>query len=103
VILRLDTFSPQKLPKMAIVQKLKRFLQERRERIERSIEAIVQEALVETVNEGQIIVDFGCGYGSYTIPAAKMVGEKGKVYALDKNKKALDTVMKKAEAQGLKI
>ena len=87
---------------MALVQKLKQFLQGRRERVERSIEAIVQEALVETVNEGQIIVDFGCGYGTYTIPAAKMVGEKGKVYALDKNKKALDKVMKKAEAQGLK-
>jgi len=88
--------------KMAIVQKLTEFLKERRDRVERSIEGIVQEALVETVTEGQIIVDFGCGSGTYTLPAAKLVGEEGKVYALDKNKKALDKLMKKAEAEGLK-
>ena len=87
---------------MAIVQKLTEFLKERRDRVERSIEGIVQEALVETVTEGQIIVDFGCGSGTYTLPAAKLVGEEGKVYALDKNKKALDKLMKKAEAEGLK-
>jgi ubiquinone/menaquinone biosynthesis C-methylase UbiE len=37
------------------------------------------------IKEGQVVLDFGCGEGHYTIPAAKIVGEKGKVYALDKD------------------
>jgi ubiquinone/menaquinone biosynthesis C-methylase UbiE len=32
----------------------------------------------------------------YTIPVAKIVGERGKVYALDKDKEALDALMQKA-------
>jgi ubiquinone/menaquinone biosynthesis C-methylase UbiE len=27
------------------------------------------------------VVDFGCGYGTFTIPAAKII--RGKVYAID--------------------
>lgn len=27
------------------------------------------------VKAGQVILDFGCGSGTYTIPAAKLVGE----------------------------
>ena len=47
-------------------------------------------------------MDFGCGSGTYTIPAAKIVGEQGKVYALDKDKKALDELMQKAESASLR-
>jgi len=36
-----------------------------------------------SVNKGQSVLDFGCGSGTYTIPAAKLVGESGRVYALD--------------------
>ncbi|MFX0113141.1 MAG: class I SAM-dependent methyltransferase [Candidatus Hodarchaeota archaeon] len=36
------------------------------------------------LKEGQILLDFGCGVGNYCLPAAKVVGSKGKVYALDK-------------------
>lgn len=32
-------------------------------------------------------MDFGCGSGVYTIPMAKMVGENGKVIAVDFQKK----------------
>jgi len=35
------------------------------------------------VKEGQVIVDLGCGPGRFTILAARIVGPKGKVYALD--------------------
>jgi ubiquinone/menaquinone biosynthesis C-methylase UbiE len=48
------------------------------------------------IRRGQAVLDFGCGYGMYTIPVAKIVGEQGRVYALDKDKEALDTLMKKA-------
>ena len=54
------------------------------------------------IRKGQIVLDFGCGSGTYTIPAAKIVGEPGKVYALDKDKKALDELMQKAESAGLR-
>jgi ubiquinone/menaquinone biosynthesis C-methylase UbiE len=49
------------------------------------------------IRDGQTILDFGCGSGTYTIPVARIVGKKGKVYALDKDKNALDTLMNKAE------
>lgn len=35
------------------------------------------------VREGQVLLDYGCGEGHYTLPAAQTVGEKGKVYAQD--------------------
>jgi len=54
------------------------------------------------VRRGQTVLDFGCGSGTYTIPAAKIVGEQGRVYALDKDKEALDELMQKAESTGLR-
>jgi ubiquinone/menaquinone biosynthesis C-methylase UbiE len=54
------------------------------------------------IREGQVVLDFGCGPGTYTIPAAKIVGEQGRVYALDKDGKALDELMQKAKSVGLK-
>jgi len=50
----------------------------------------------------QSILDFGCGSGTYTIPTAKIVGKQGNVYALDKDKNALDNLMKQAKLGGLK-
>jgi len=60
--------------------------------------------LLETagIKRGQIVLDFGCGSGTYTIPAAKIVAEQGRVYALDKDKKALDELIQKAKLAGLK-
>jgi ubiquinone/menaquinone biosynthesis C-methylase UbiE len=54
------------------------------------------------IRSGQTVLDFGCGLGMYTIPVAEIVGEQGKVYALDKDKEALDQLMQKAESAGLK-
>jgi len=54
------------------------------------------------IRRGQSVLDFGCGSGTYTIPAAKIVGEQGRVYALDKDKEALDELMQKAESTGLR-
>ena len=54
------------------------------------------------IRRGQTVLDFGCGSGTYTIPAAKIVGERGRVYALDKDKEALDALMQRGESAGLK-
>jgi len=54
------------------------------------------------IKEGQFILDFGCGSGIYSLPAAKVIGKEGKIYALDKNQTELDELMKKAESKGLK-
>jgi ubiquinone/menaquinone biosynthesis C-methylase UbiE len=68
-----------------------------------NLEAHAFEALKKAgIKRDKTVLDFGCGSGTYTIPAAKIVGEKGKVYALDKDKKVLDELMQKAESAGLK-
>jgi len=54
------------------------------------------------IKKGQRVLDFGCGSGNYTIPASRIVGEEGLVYALDKNKNTLDELMQRAELIGLK-
>ena len=53
------------------------------------------------VEEGQKVLDFGCGQGNYTLPAANVVGRTGTVYALDKDRRVLDELMHKAEATGM--
>ena len=54
------------------------------------------------VEEGKAVLDLGCGSGTYTIPAAKLVGDDGRVYAVDVSRKALDRMEEKAEREGLK-
>lgn len=54
------------------------------------------------IKEGQIVLDFGCGVGNYTIPAAKIVGNKGKIHALDESKSKLRELSQKAKSVGLK-
>jgi len=46
------------------------------------------------IREGDTVLDFCCGEGSYTIPAAIVAGEEGKVYALDRSREKLDTLKK---------
>jgi ubiquinone/menaquinone biosynthesis C-methylase UbiE len=35
------------------------------------------------IKPGFHVLDYGCGCGSYVVPLAKLVGESGRVYALD--------------------
>ena len=51
---------------------------------------------------GQKVLEIGCGPGFFTIPAAKIVGEKGRVYTLDVNPIAVENVRRKIEEKGLK-
>ena len=54
------------------------------------------------VEEGHIVLDFGCGEGHYTIPAAKVVREKGRIYALDKDQQALNELVKLIKKNNIK-
>ena len=51
--------------------------------------------------EGSTVADFGCGAGYFAVPLAKMVREKGKVYAIDVLTSAIEIVSGKAKAEGL--
>ena len=47
-------------------------------------------------------MDFGCGAGYYTIPAAKVVRREGKIYAIDKDIESMHKLMEIAKTKGLK-
>jgi ubiquinone/menaquinone biosynthesis C-methylase UbiE len=53
------------------------------------------------VKKGYTFIDLGCGGGFFSIPAAIMVGEEGRVYALDADPKAINVTREKAVAKGL--
>jgi len=53
------------------------------------------------VAEGMKIADLGCGAGYFTIVAAKIVGDKGKVYSVDCMESALESVDTKVKIEGL--
>jgi tRNA G37 N-methylase Trm5 len=54
------------------------------------------------IKKGDVVLDFGCGDGPYTIPAAKVVGKEGKVYAMDKDIESIHKLMKISKTKGLK-
>jgi ubiquinone/menaquinone biosynthesis C-methylase UbiE len=54
------------------------------------------------LDPGMSVLDYGCGPGSYSVSAAEMVGESGKVYAVDITQAALKRVQLKAARKGLK-
>jgi cyclopropane fatty-acyl-phospholipid synthase-like methyltransferase len=53
------------------------------------------------LKSGHTLLDFGCGGGHYTLPAARVVGTNGRVYALDKECAVLKTVQETAKSAGL--
>lgn len=53
------------------------------------------------LRSGQKVLEVGCGPGFFTIPAARLVGEEGFVYALDIHPLAISKVKKKIEREVL--
>lgn len=47
------------------------------------------------------MLDYGCGPGRYTLPIAKLVGPKGKVFAVDIQPLAISTIKDKAARESL--
>lgn len=61
-------------------------------------EAVLRKA---ALREGNRVVDFGCWQGRYAIPAARIVGDSGRVYAVDMDKQKLREVKRQAAKEGL--
>jgi ubiquinone/menaquinone biosynthesis C-methylase UbiE len=53
------------------------------------------------VQQGQTFLDFGCGTGDFTIPAARKVSKTGKVFALDYFPRQLKIVADRTAKAGL--
>jgi ubiquinone/menaquinone biosynthesis C-methylase UbiE len=59
------------------------------------------DAILKDLRFGMVFVDVGCGDGFFSILAAKKVGDKGRVYSVDIDPKAIEKLKKKAKAEGL--
>lgn len=57
--------------------------------------------LAARLKPGDTACDLGCGNGFYTIPMARMVGEKGKIFAVDIQPEMIDLL--KEEVAGAKL
>ncbi len=51
------------------------------------------------LQKGDIMADIGCGIGYFSIPAAKIVGNSGKIIAIDPSEKMLDDLMKRIKKE----
>lgn len=58
--------------------------------------------VLQDLHAGMVFCDIGCGDGYFTILAARKVGEKGKVYAVDTDELAVKKLKQKAENEGLR-
>ena len=54
------------------------------------------------LEDGYKVLEVGCGPGFFTIPAARIVGDEGHVYALDIHPRSVERVKKKIEKEALK-
>lgn len=54
------------------------------------------------ISKGSVVVDFGCGPGSYLERASQLVGDAGKVYAVDLHPLAIAASKRKAKQKNLK-
>ena len=52
------------------------------------------------VHQGSVVADFGSGVGFFAMPAAIMVGNEGKIWAVDVNENFLESLSKKTEESG---
>lgn len=52
------------------------------------------------IKQGDTVIDVGPGLGFFTIPMAKIVGENGRVIAVDVQKNMLDRLMQRVKSRG---
>ena len=61
----------------------------------------VPDMLGPYVKTGMTVMDVGCGMGYFSIGMAKLIGDSGKVIAVDLQQKMLDIMLKRATKAGL--
>jgi len=54
------------------------------------------------IQPGMTVVDYGCGPGRYATRFAHLVGDNGRVFAVDIHELAIEGVKKRIQKQGLK-
>lgn len=54
------------------------------------------------IRPGQTVLEVGCGTGFFTIPAAEMIGDHGKLIAMEPLSEFVDVVKKRVRDAGLK-
>lgn len=54
------------------------------------------------IKEGFNVADFGCGFGHYTMATSFVIGETGKIYAIDNNKKIIKLLETKIKENDIK-
>jgi ubiquinone/menaquinone biosynthesis C-methylase UbiE len=61
------------------------------------------EAILSSIGlrPGFTFIDIGCGRGFFALPAARIVGKKGKVYGLDADAKSIGSLKEQASTEGL--
>jgi ubiquinone/menaquinone biosynthesis C-methylase UbiE len=59
--------------------------------------------IVENLNlkKGDVVADFGCGAGVYAFVISKLVGDRGKVYAVDIHKEILEKINHEADKMNI--
>jgi ubiquinone/menaquinone biosynthesis C-methylase UbiE len=60
-----------------------------------------QRVLGPHVREGMTVLDMGCGMGYFSIAMARMVGESGRVVAVDLQQQMLDVLRRRARREGV--
>ena len=53
------------------------------------------------IEPGAYVLDYGCGPGAYIVPLADLVGESGRIYALDVHPLAIESVQRTASTKKL--
>ena len=60
-----------------------------------------EQILSPHISDGMTVLDIGPGMGFFTIPAGRMVGDTGRVIAVDFQQKMLNALAKRAEKAGV--
>ena len=53
------------------------------------------------LRKGDTVADFGCGSGAYVFAASKMVGDRGRVYAIETHRDILEKINREAEKMNI--
>lgn len=60
-----------------------------------------EEIMKPQVREGMTVLDIGCGMGFFSLPLAKLVGDKGRVVCIDLQEKMIQGLLSRAKKAGL--